>query len=167
MKSILTIVFLSCTLLGFSQRRANQNLKGFDENKKIHFGFLLGLNYLGSNLSVNNAIYTTDTIYSVNVKPSAGFNLGVITDIHLGHQWDFRTLFPTLIFGQRDFEYVIQSIKVYLRISAKLNLLTLPFLLNLNTNQSVTATGELTLLVELSLVTIWFLKKTQIRILLL
>lgn len=109
MKRIFIIVFLFCALFGFSQRRANQNLKGFDENKKIHFGFLLGLNYLGNNLSVNNSIYTTDTIYSVNVKPSPGFNLGVITDIHLGHQWDLRTLFPTLIFGQRDFEYLIKT----------------------------------------------------------
>lgn len=100
-------ILLSSTL--FSQRGVNQNLKGFDENKKMHFGFLLGANYLNSSLAVNNSIFSEDTIYSLNIKPSPGFNLGVVTDIHLGKYWDFRALFPTLIFGQRDFEYLISS----------------------------------------------------------
>lgn len=104
-QSLFLALLLSCSLAG--QRGVNQNLKGFDGNKKIHFGFLVGLNYLGTNLSVNNSIFTEDTIYSVNVKPAAGFNLGVITDLHLGKYWDVRAMFPTLVFGQRDFEYLI------------------------------------------------------------
>jgi len=107
-KGLLIILIL---VFGYSnaQRGVNQNLKGFDENRKIHFGFLLSVNYLGSNLKLNNSVYTEDTIYSLNIKPSAGFNLGIVTDVHLGKYWDFRALFPTLIFGQRDFEYLIAT----------------------------------------------------------
>ena len=93
----------------FSQRGVNQNLKGFDENKKVHFGFSIGINQLNSNLSVNNSIFSEDTIYSLNIKSSPGFNLGIVTDFHFGKNWDIRVLFPTLIFGQRDFEYLISS----------------------------------------------------------
>lgn len=103
--TFLSAVIITCSASG--QRGVNQNLKGFDSNKQIHFGFLVGLNYLGTNLSVNNSIFTEDTIFSVNVKPAAGFNLGVITDLHLGPHWDLRAMFPTLVFGQRDFEYLI------------------------------------------------------------
>ncbi len=104
---ILILITYCSSLLG--QRGVNQNLKGFDKNRKIHFGFLIGVNQLKSNLSVNNSIFTEDTIYSLNIKSSPGFNLGIITDVHLGENWDIRTLFPSLIFGQRDFEYLIQS----------------------------------------------------------
>ena len=109
MKRFLSIALLLISLAVIGQRGVNQNLKGFDENKKLHFGFLLSVNYLGSNLSMNNSIYTNDTIYSLNIKPSPGFNLGIVTDVHLGPYWDFRALFPTLIFGQRDFEYLIET----------------------------------------------------------
>lgn len=105
----LAILFILLSSTLFAQRGVNQNLKGFDENKKMHFGFLLGANYLHSNLAVNNSIFSEDTIYSLNIKPSPGFNLGIVTDIHLGKYWDIRALFPTLIFGQRDFEYLISS----------------------------------------------------------
>jgi len=109
MNKLLPILLILFSLNGFSQRGVNQNLKGFDENKKIHFGFLLGANYLNTNLTVNNSIFTEDTIHSLNIKPSPGFNLGIVTDLHMGKYWDFRALFPTLIFGQRDFEYLIET----------------------------------------------------------
>ena len=107
-KKIIFILLVSCSSL-YAQRGVNQNLKGFDENKKVHFGFLLGINQLNSNLAVNNSIFTEDTIYSLNIKSSPGFNLGIVTDFHLGKSWDVRTLFPTLIFGQRDFEYLVST----------------------------------------------------------
>ena len=107
-RKIILILLVSCSSL-YAQRGVNQNLKGFDENRKVHFGFLLGINQLNSNLAVNNSIFTEDTIYSLNIKSSPGFNLGIVTDFHLGKNWDIRTLFPTLIFGQRDFEYLIPS----------------------------------------------------------
>lgn len=109
MKRIVFISLFLISFIGIAQRGVIQNLKGFDENKKVHFGFLLGLNYLRSDLSLNNKIYTEDTIYSLNVKPSPGFNLGIVTDVHIGKYLDFRALFPTLIFGQRDFEYLIET----------------------------------------------------------
>lgn len=109
MKTQVTVLFILFTSILFAQRGVNQNLKGFDENKKLHFGFLVGANYLNSSLSVNNSIFTEDTIYSLNIKPSPGFNLGIVTDLHLGKYWDIRALFPSLIFGQRDFEYLISS----------------------------------------------------------
>lgn len=107
-RNLILILLISCSSL-YAQRGVNQNLKGFDENRKVHFGFLLGLNQLNSNLAVNNSIFTEDTVYSLNIKSSPGFNLGIVTDFHLGKNWDVRTLFPTLIFGQRDFEYLIES----------------------------------------------------------
>ncbi|MAS52987.1 MAG: hypothetical protein CMD20_07270 [Flavobacteriales bacterium] len=107
-RKIILILLVSCSSL-YGQRGVNQNLKGFDENRKVHFGFLLGINQLNSNLAVNNSIFTEDTIYSLNIKSSPGFNLGIVTDFHLGKSWDVRTLFPTLIFGQRDFEYLVST----------------------------------------------------------
>lgn len=104
---VISLIAISFSLLG--QRRVVQNLKGFDENKKVHFGFLLSVNYMGSNLKMNNSVFTEDTIYSLNIKSTPGFNLGIVTDFHLGPYWDFRVLFPSLIFGQRDFEYLIDT----------------------------------------------------------
>jgi hypothetical protein len=109
MKKFLIATFIITHSILLAQRGVNQNLKGFDENRKIHFGFLLGINHLNSNLSVNNSIFTEDTIYSLDIKSSPGFNLGIVTDIHLGPNWDIRALFPSLVFGQRDFEYLISS----------------------------------------------------------
>lgn len=109
MKPILIYILIILHSSILAQRGVNQNLKGFDKTKKVHFGFLIGINQLNSKLSVNNSIFKEDTIYSLDIKASPGFNLGIVTDFHLGESWDIRTLFPTLIFGQRDFEYLISS----------------------------------------------------------
>ena len=108
MKSFLILILIISYSSLLGQRGVNQNLKGFDENNRVHFGMILGINQLNANLTVNNSIFTEDTIYSVNIKSSPGFNIGVVTDFHVGSSWDIRAL-PTLIFGERYFEYLIPT----------------------------------------------------------
>ena len=108
MKSFLILILIISFSSLLGQRGVNQNLKGFDENNRVHFGMILGINQLNANLTVNNSIFTEDTIYSVNIKSSPGFNIGVVTDFHVGSSWDIRAL-PTLIFGERYFEYLIPT----------------------------------------------------------
>lgn len=93
----------------FAQRNVIQNLQNFDEYKKYHFGFYVGSNLMGGRVSLNEQIFTNDTIYSVNLKPKVGFNLGIIVDLHIGPYFDVRSLLPTLSFGQRDFEYRVKT----------------------------------------------------------
>lgn len=92
----------------FAQRDVVLNLSGFDR-EKIHFGFYVGINNLGGKLTLNDQLFTNDTILSINLKPHSGFSLGVITDFHLGETWDFRVMFPSLVFGQRDFVYRLRN----------------------------------------------------------
>ncbi len=108
MKSFLILILIISFSSLLGQRGVNQNLKGFDENNRVHFGMILGINQLNANLTVNNSIFTEDTIYSLNIKSSPGFNIGVVTDFHIGNSWDIRAL-PTLIFGERYFEYLIPT----------------------------------------------------------
>lgn len=102
-------VFFVCSLAAEAQRHIIKNLPGFDEHRKYHFGFYIGTNLMGGKLSLNNSIFTNDTIYSVNIKPKTGFNLGVVVDLHLGDYVDVRSLIPSLAFGQRDFHYRVKT----------------------------------------------------------
>lgn len=109
MKKLLLIITIVLSFAANGQRGVIENLKGFDENKVFHFGFSVGLNYMGARLNLNNSIYTSDTILGLNIKQSPGFTLAVVTDLHLGRYWDLRALFPTLAFGQRNFEYLVKT----------------------------------------------------------
>jgi hypothetical protein len=109
MRQLLLIITIAFSFSVSGQRGVMENLKGFDENKIFHFGFSVGLNYMGANLNLNNTLYTNDTILGLNIKQTAGFTLAVVTDLHLGRYWDLRALFPTLSFGQRDFEYQLKT----------------------------------------------------------
>lgn len=93
----------------FAQRNTVMNLKGFDRQRKLHFGFYVGTNYLNGRIKLNDQLYSNDTVLSVNVKPQPGFSLGIVVDAHLGEYWDVRALFPTLVFGQRDFIYRVRT----------------------------------------------------------
>jgi hypothetical protein len=109
MKQLFLIFSILLSLDVSGQRGVIENLQGFDKNKVFHFGFLVGMNYMGAKLKLNNSLYTNDTILGLNIKQTAGFQLAVVTDLHLGRYWDLRVLFPTLSFGQRDFEYWLNT----------------------------------------------------------
>jgi len=109
MRQLLLIFSIVLSLSVSGQRGVIENLKGFDENKVFHFGFSVGMNYMGARLNLNNTLYTNDTVLGLNIKQTAGFTLAVVTDLHLGRYWDLRALFPTLSFGQRNFEYLVDT----------------------------------------------------------
>ncbi len=76
-----------------------QNLEKFDR-KKIHFGFALGINVADFRMEHN----LNDSLYRLESQRQSGFNLGIISDLHLGPYFDIRFI-PTLSFTQRNLEY--------------------------------------------------------------
>ena len=84
-----------------AQQKNLLNLGDFDE-KKIHFGFSLGVNT--SSFIMESDLSRSDSLIRLEVLPQSGFNLGIVTDLHLGPLFDLRFI-PTLSFGERRLEY--------------------------------------------------------------
>lgn len=81
------------------------NLSTFDD-KWIHFGFSLGINsadfFLDPDLSKN------DSLLRLEVDPQLGFNLGIVSDLHVGNNINLRFI-PALSFSQRNLEYTFRQ----------------------------------------------------------
>ncbi|MFT6167117.1 MAG: hypothetical protein ACJAV5_000817 [Vicingaceae bacterium] len=86
-----------------AQKPKVKNLQKFDQ-KIIHFGFALGINSGGFALQRNAYNLATDSLQSLNVVNQSGFNLGIVSDLHLTPWLNLRFL-PTLVFGQRNMEF--------------------------------------------------------------
>ena len=88
MKKIL-ILFI-CTLFlqsAFSQQRRNvDNLPTFDDNR-LHYGFYLGLNQNDFKINYRPSNFPNAT---VEVKPTSGFNVGMIADLRLHKNINLR-----------------------------------------------------------------------------
>lgn len=90
-----------------AQKQRPKNLPGFENTRKFHFGFYFGVNNLDVTMKYKSAFLGNDTLYTAMVQGQYGFNLGIITDLHLGDAFDLRFV-PALVFGQRDFEYNVK-----------------------------------------------------------
>ena len=104
----LLFVFVFCLQSLQAQRNVVLNLPAFDKDF-IHFGFYVALNNMGGKLTLNDQLFTNDTIFGVNLQSYPGFTLGVVTNLHIGESWDLRAMFPSLVFGQRDFVYKLRN----------------------------------------------------------
>lgn len=82
------------------------NLDRFDE-KIIHFGFSLGLNSADYRIDADRS--TIDSLKILESNPVMGFNLGIVTDLHMGKFFSLRFI-PTLSFCQRDMEYTFDNV---------------------------------------------------------
>ncbi len=80
-----------------------QNLSRHD-NKKVHFGISLGFNAANFKLTHSDAFIYHDSIKVVESPRSPGFNIGIISDLHLGKNIDLRFI-PTLVFAEKDLRY--------------------------------------------------------------
>lgn len=119
--------FLVLTILigmeASAQKRKPYHLPYYD-NAPYHFGFLLGYNRM--NFTVDHAtgfetiVYTppfsselpaaatSAMVRSIYASPSHGFNIGIVSDLHLGELFNLRFT-PTLSFGQRSLNFRVET----------------------------------------------------------
>ena len=107
---LLLLLFLSLFTSVYGQKATTKNLPKFD-HRFMHFGFLLGIN--SANFYVQRHPPTTantgaDSLYVLDPKSSTGFNLGIISSMHLGRYFSLRFT-PNLAFSSRNLVYTFET----------------------------------------------------------
>ncbi len=102
MRNLILTILLFSSCFAFSQKIKVENLQRFDQ-KKVHFGFSLGINNGGFSLH-RKPIGVQDSLANIEVINQSGFNLGIVSEIHLNQYFGIRFL-PTLVFGQRNLDF--------------------------------------------------------------
>lgn len=97
---LVSILFLMNSFCFAQKHQTVQNLPKYDK-QKIHFGFELGINSCDFKVDKNVSLYSSDTLFNVDNVKKSGFNLGIVTNLHIGQHFDLRFI-PDLCFAQRD-----------------------------------------------------------------
>lgn len=125
-KQAIIFLFVLTGLFSYGQKAHVLHLTNFD-NKKLHFGFSLGLNTqdfkinhwepIGSNPEFvekswenpdGREIFMQDTVRTDIASLSAGLTVAVVTNLRLGEYFDLRFL-PGLSFGERQLIYSVNG----------------------------------------------------------
>jgi hypothetical protein len=108
------LTFISQT--SFSQRGggANFNFNAFNK-KTYYFGITLGYNNSFYRIVHDRSFILNDTVKILESARGPGFNLGIVTNIKFGENFDVRFNLPTLSFAERRFEYTLTSKEVQKR----------------------------------------------------
>jgi hypothetical protein len=106
--TIFLLFFLLTQLYG--QKRTTLNIPKFD-HRFVHFGFLLGFNSADFRVQrfAKNEIGTgADSLFVLDHKASTGFNLGIISALHLSPAFSLRFT-PNLAFSSRSLIYNFET----------------------------------------------------------
>ena len=101
------VAFLLLTYLVGGQINKRINLPVYDE-KKIHYGFQLGLNYSTFKINQSQTFVDQDTVSNIYAVGGPSFELGFIFNYRLGEFFDARVL-PKVSFYQRTIRYVFKN----------------------------------------------------------
>lgn len=93
----------------FAQGRKVPNLPTYDK-QIIHFGFILGINSYNFVARPIRDYRLVDSLMIMEPNPSPGFTLGIVSNLHLGDNFDIRFL-PQLTFAERSLVYDIRTTK--------------------------------------------------------
>ena len=105
MKRLLVLTLgLIMAFTGFSQK-APPNMPHFDD-KPFHFGIILGVSSLSTNIVGTTELPLYDSIYGFSSIRNAGVQIGVISDLKMLSFLHLRFI-PTLVLTDRTFEYNI------------------------------------------------------------
>lgn len=105
-KIILILFVLSCFVGSLQAQRfvdAGHNYLSF-QSKPYYFGITLAMNSSRFRPFKSSDFLESNRIYSVESLTGPGFNLGIIGNLKLGNEFDFRFL-PTLSFAERTLGY--------------------------------------------------------------
>ncbi len=84
-------------------KKQPQNLKSYD-NKKIHFGFMLGLAQVKLSTNFSDSYYGDNNFRSIVVDEKPGFNVGIIADYKLDNNFNLRFV-PALTLTKRQINF--------------------------------------------------------------
>lgn len=92
----------------YGQKQHSKNLAKFD-HRIMHFGFLLGINSANFVLERQPEYFSgADSLYTLEAKPATGFNLGIISSLHLSEAFSVRFT-PNLAFSSRTLNYNFET----------------------------------------------------------
>jgi len=100
-KPIILLVLTIASLGSFAQRDIPENLPKFD-NRKLHFGFQLGLSSNGFN--VEQDLTLGDSLTRLEMGREPGFIIHVVSELHLGPYFGLRFT-PGIAFASRNLQY--------------------------------------------------------------
>jgi Outer membrane protein beta-barrel domain len=103
---ILGTLAISCISMAslFGQTaRGNYNFLDFNQ-KPYYFGITLAYNSSNFKVYQSREFILNDSINTVESVTGPGFNLGIVTNLKIGENFDVRFL-PTLSFGERNINY--------------------------------------------------------------
>ena len=90
---------------------AQFNAYNFDQkysNSTMHFGILMGYNRSEFRIKPSAQFQLSDSIAGIQSTRAPGFNLGIISNLRLGNNFDLRFL-PSMTFADRSLNYPMFS----------------------------------------------------------
>ncbi|WMJ75666.1 porin family protein [Cytophagaceae bacterium ABcell3] len=97
------LLFSGKDIYAQSRQRTELNLPFYDD-KRMHYGFTLGMNAARFNLTHSNYYLESDTLTSALSPGRPGFSLGFIVNMKFADYFDLRLL-PTVSFYERTVVY--------------------------------------------------------------
>jgi hypothetical protein len=102
---ILFVIFLGClTIQSRAQNRDGINLPDTDD-KFYHLGIALIYNNSHFQVTPHPNLLLNDSVLSVNPENTGGFGLAGMHTFNLSKHWEFRIVFPELMFSYKNLTY--------------------------------------------------------------
>ena len=130
------IIFLLAFTNAHAQFKKVENLPKYDK-QRVHFGFLLGVNVSDFTVKRVGNFNLNDSLYTLEPNAQTGFNLGIITNLRIGDNFDLRFV-PALAFSQRNIDYTFYVQGVAQKVTTKKiesTLLEFPLLVKFKSNR--------------------------------
>lgn len=107
-RNVLILLFLGLSCLSlYGQQDTKINMQDFDK-RKVHYGYLMGLNYSTFKLKFSDEYLAQDTVSDIQPVGGPGFELGFIFNYRLGEFFDARAL-PKVSFYERTLKYYFSN----------------------------------------------------------
>ncbi len=101
--TIFALHLICSSELSAQTARGNYNFLDFNQ-KPYYFGITLAYNNSNFKVYQSREFVLNDSINRVESVTGPGFNLGIVTNLKIGENFDVRFL-PTLSFGERNINY--------------------------------------------------------------